>query len=248
MAQPEPVLVIADLHIPYHDKRAVKLMLKAAADLKPKYILINGDFLDCYSVSSHSKDPRRSLKLRQEVDTALEVLDRIDDLGAKHKIFIGGNHCDRLERYLQDKAPELFDFIDIPGILELKKRNWAYVPYKHDAKIGKLWFTHDVGVAGRNAMFKALDTYQHSIITGHTHRLNYVVEGNATGEVKLSAQFGWLGDAKSVDYMQRQTVLKNWALGFGVGYLEPSTGNVYMTPVPIFGGYSCCVNGRIYRG
>jgi hypothetical protein len=129
--------------------------------------------------------------------------------------------------------------------LALKQRGWRYVPYKSDAKLGKLWLTHDVGTAGRNAIFKAVDTYEHSTITGHTHRMAYIVEGNATGEVKLAAAFGWLGDASKVDYMQKQLVLKNWTLGFGIGWINNSTGLVYTVPVPIV-NYTCCVSGKLY--
>lgn len=220
-------------------------MLQAAKDLKPKHIVIIGDFLDFYSVSDHSKDPHRALNLGKEVESGLKCLDQLDDLKAAHKIFIAGNHSDRLNRYLQNKAPELYDFMSVPELLQLKKRGWGYVPYKDDIKIGKMHFTHDVGVAGRYSTYAALDTYQHSIITGHAHRMCYVVEGNAVGEFKLSAQFGWLGDAKTIDYMHKAKVLKNWALGFGIGYLNPSTGVMYMTPVPIV-KHTCCVNGKFY--
>ena len=243
----EPILVVPDSHIPYHDTRAFDLMMKVAKDLKPKHIYIIGDFIDFYTVSAHSKDPNRAMKLVEELKAGEAELDRLDALGAKSKVYIGGNHCDRLTRYLQDKAPELFNIVTIPELLHLKKRGWDYVPYKHHTKLGKMHFTHDVGVAGRNAVFRCLDTYQHSIITGHTHRMAYIVEGNATGEFKLSAQFGWLGDTKKVDYMQEARVLKDWALGFGIGYYDPSTKLVYMTPVPIV-QYTCMVNGKVFKG
>lgn len=222
-------------------------MLKTARDLKPKHIYTIGDFLDFYTVSSHSKDPNRALNLIEELNTGHAALDQLDELGAKHKTFLGGNHSDRLTRYLQDKAPELFNVVSIPGLLRLKQRSWNYIPYKSHTKLGKMHFTHDVGVAGRYSVFKCLDTYQHSVVSGHSHRLAYIVEGNAVGEFKLSAQFGWLGDASKIDYMQHAKVLKDWALGFGIGYYEPKSGYVYMTPVPII-KYSCVVNGRLYRG
>lgn len=243
----EPILIVPDCHIPYHDKRAFNLMLKVAMDLKPKHIYIIGDFVDFYTVSSHSKDPNRALNLVEELTAGEECLDQLDRLGAVSKVAIGGNHEDRLTRYLQDKAPELFNIVTIPALLHLKERGWKYIPYKRDTKLGKLYLTHDVGVAGRNSVFSCLDTYQHSVVTGHSHRMAYIVEGNATGEVKLSAQFGWLGDANSIDYLQHQKVLKDWALGFGIGYLDPSTGLVYMTPVPII-KYTCVAAGKLYRG
>ena len=243
----EPLLTVPDAHIPYHDTRAWNLMLSVARDLKPKHIITIGDLLDFYTVSAHSKDPHRANRLAEEISAGNACIDQLDALKATNKIAIGGNHSDRLQRYLQDKAPELFDIISVPGLLRYKERGWRWVPYKEDIKLGKCYFTHDIGSAGRNAVFTALDMYQHSIVTGHTHRMQYIVEGNAVGEFKLSAQFGWLGDAKKVDYMHRAQVNKNWALGFGIGYLDPETGIVYMTPVPII-KYTCAVNGKLYRG
>jgi hypothetical protein len=222
-------------------------MLKVARDLKPTHLITIGDFMDFYAVSNHSKDPLRATQLDYELAEGNRCLDQLDALGAKNKIALGGNHSDRLQRYLRDKAPELFGIVDVPSLLNLKARGWRWVGYKDDIKVGKCYFTHDVGAAGRNAVFKALDTYQHSIITGHTHRLQYIVEGNAVGEVKLSAQFGWLGDVNKVDYMHKTTAKKNWALGFGIGYLNPATGYMYFTPVPLV-NYSCVHHGRLYQG
>lgn len=247
----ESVLIIADAHRPYHDQRAWDLMLEVGAAVKPTHLIVNGDLADFYAVSSHSKDPRRASQLDEELADVNVGLDQLDKLGAKNKLFVAGNHCDRLTRYLQDKAPQLFKMLDIPELFKLNKRGgWTYTPYKDDTKLGKLHVTHDVGTAGRYAAHKALDTFQHSVITGHTHRLCYVVEGNAVGEFKLSAQFGWLGDINKIDYMHKVVAKKNWALGFGVGHLNPATGVAYLTPVPIIpvkAHYTCVVNGRYFE-
>jgi len=243
----EPLVIVPDVHRPYHDRRAWNIFLRAAKALKPKHLVIIGDFADFYSVSAHSKDPRRAGKLDEELADVNVGLDELDALGAKNKIFVEGNHEDRLRRYIEDKAPELIANVSVPELFNLKERGWKYVPYKYDTAIGHINFTHDVGVAGRNAVFRCLDTYHKSVVTGHTHRLGYIVEGNAAGEQKISAQFGWLGDAEQVDYMHRVNVKKNWALGFGVGYVEPRSGLVYLTPVPIV-NYTCVVNGELYAG
>ncbi len=253
MSQPkklESMLIVADAHRPFHDQRAWDLMLQVGRKLKPHHVIVNGDMADCFAVSSHSKDPKRALKFKEEIADVNVGLDELNALRAANYIFVAGNHEDRITRYLQDKAPELFEFVDIPTLLKLEARGWDYTPYKHWTKLGKLHITHDVGTAGRYAAYKALDTFQKSVITGHTHRMSYVVEGNAVGEYKLSAQFGWLGDAKKIDYMAQVNVNKNWALGFGVGYLEPITGVAYLVPVPIVvadGRYSCVVNGSYFE-
>ena len=148
----EKILFIPDCHVPYHDKDAFNLMLKAGKIFKPDHAIILGDYADFQGVSSHSKDPNRALKLKEEIDAVKEALDQVVALGAKNNVFVAGNHEDRLERYLRDEAPELFNFISIPKILELKEKGFSYTPYKQAYKIGKLNVTHDAGNAGRSGL------------------------------------------------------------------------------------------------
>lgn len=241
----EKILIIPDSHHPYVDKNAWNLMLKVGKAFRPQHIVIMGDFADCYAVSSHSKNPERALKLKEEIDDTKAALDQVKSLGAKNNVFIAGNHEDRLIRYLQDRAPELFDFISVPKILELKEKGFKYIPYKQSYKLGKMNFTHDTGVAGRYAHYKALETFQHNVIIGHTHRIGLAIEGNANGERHLSAQLGWLGDLDSIDYMHQVKAKKDWSHGFGVGYLDTSTGTVYVVPVPIING-TVLLEGKLY--
>lgn len=160
------------------------------------------------------------------------------------RVHVTGN-CDRLRRYLQDKAPELFEVVDIPSLLNLNTRHWEYIPYRKHIKIGKVYFTHDVGASGRNAAFRALDKYKHGVVTGHTHKINYIVEGNLAGDTQLSVILGWLGDATQIDYVQEAKAIRDSALGFGVGYRNLSNDHIYITPVPIV-KYSCVVEGKLY--
>lgn len=243
----EPILILGDVHRPYHDKRAWGLVLQAGAIVAPAHIWLMGDFLDCYSVSDHSKDPRRERSLVKEIADAKIGLDQLDALGATSKVFLEGNHEDRLRRYLERQAPELFEAIDLPSLLGLEERGWSWLPYKRAKRVGKVHLTHDIGVAGRYAAYRALDAFQHTVLSGHTHRFAYVVEGNAVGEQKLSASFGHLSDLRKVDYMHQVNAMRNWALGFGIGYLDPSSGIVYLTPVPIV-KYTCVINGQLLKG
>lgn len=241
-----PILVVPDTHAPYHDEDAWQLMLDVARDLKPETIVCIGDLADFYSVSAHSKDPARRASLKDEVAVVRQKRAELDALGASRKVFCEGNHEYRLARYLQDKAPELFDVIDVPNVLELTANGWEFIPYRNHKRRGAVHYTHDVGSAGRYAAFRALDTYQHSNITGHTHRLVYIVEGNAVGESKLSASFGWLGDVEQIDYMHRAKAKKDWSLAFGAGYEDQQTGHAFLIPVPIV-EYRCVWNGKLYK-
>lgn len=240
------VLIVPDVHAPYHDEHAWQLMLDVARDLRPETIICMGDLADFYSVSSHSKDPKRAVKLKDEIEVVKRLRSELDELGARTKIFCEGNHEDRLARYLRDKAPELYGIVDVPSVLGLEENGWEFIPYRDHRRRGKVHYTHDTGSAGRYATFKSLDMYQHSVITAHTHRLVYIVEGNAVGDAKLSASFGWLGDVRQIDYMHRAKSKKDWALAFGVGYEDAQTGHAFLVPIPIV-EYRCVFNGKLYK-
>lgn len=246
MANLEKVLYVPDTHRPYHDKRAWSLFMKAARGFKPHTIICMGDFGDFYSVSKYSKSPHRDRKLKFEIDDINQGLDELDSLHAKDKIFLGGNHDQRLQTFLQDKAPELFDVLDLASLLKLSQRNWKYIPYGKKFMLGKLAHTHDVGATGRFACHRALDYAKKGIVTGHVHRIGYVVEGNISGDQQVSANFGWLGDVTQVDYAAQVKAERDSALGFGIGYHDPSTGYVYLVPVPLV-RYSCVVEGKFYQ-
>jgi predicted phosphodiesterase len=243
----ERLLIVPDCHVPYEDKRAVKLMLRVGRALKPHTIIHQGDLVDFYSVSAHSKDPARAVFLREEVKAGRQFRAKLDRLGAKRKVFIEGNHEHRLTRYLQDKAPELFGLVGTDSLLQLSENNWEYVPYRRHVKIGKVYFTHDTGNSGLYTTARALDAFQSSVAIGHHHQIEYRVEGDATGKHRVGAQFGWLGDVKAADYMHNIKAKRRWSLGFGVGYRDEKTNIVYLSPIPIV-NYTACLNGRIYRG
>ncbi|MHB8742551.1 MAG: metallophosphoesterase [Sulfuricaulis sp.] len=244
----QKLFILSDVHRPYHSKRGWRLAMDALKDFTPDIFINLGDYIDCFAVSNYSKDPARAMGLEGEMKDANKGLDEIEERLPKgcRRIYVSGNHEDRLQRYLQDKAPELLAFVSVPKLLRLDERKWEHVPYKASIQIGKLHITHDVGSAGRYNAFRALDTFQAPVITGHTHRLSYVVEGDATGGSQVSAQFGWLGDVEQVDYMHRVKARRDWTCGFGYGYVDKTSGFAYLVPVPVVDG-TVVVEGRLYR-
>lgn len=242
----ERILFIPDCHVPYHDVLAYNLMMKVAKDFKPDHVIILGDYADFYAVSAHDKNPKRANQLDEEVSKAVDMLWEIKDLGAKNNVFISGNHEDRLTRYLMQKAPALWKSISIQSVLALDKIGFEFVPYRSHYQLGKLFVTHDTGKSGVYAHKQALDAFHRSIVIGHTHRFGQIIQGDANGDKHVGAMFGWLGDVSQVDYMHNINAIKDWTLGFGVGYLNPKNGYVYLQPVPIV-RYSCVLNGVLYE-
>lgn len=239
------ILFIPDTHRPYHDKLAWKLVMKVARHNKYNILIVGGDFGEFYVTNGHRKDPNKHQMLEMETDDINAGLDELDALGVRRKIYLEGNHENNLSRYLADHAPELFNMVKVENILRLKERGWEFYPYKRKkARIGKLTVTHDLGNAGRNAIEKAIDGFQDNIVINHTHRMKYIIEGNYSGIKHVAASFGWLGDVSQIEYTDQEKARKEWALGFGEGYMTDK-GVVFLTPIPIV-DYSCVVSGKYY--
>lgn len=219
-------------------------MLDVARDLRPDTVVQTGDLLDFYPLSRFSKDPRRALELDAEITTARGLIMELESLGASRYAYCMGNHEARLERYLREKAPELFDLLSVPDLLKLK--GWEWYEYRDHFNIGSCYFTHDTGHHGRYMTYRSLDVYPGSVVTGHGHRFCFISEGNALGESKWALQPGWLGSLEQVEYAQRGVAAKNWTLGFAVLYHDRQTGSVWPTPVPIIDN-RCSFAGKLYK-
>lgn len=247
------ILIIPDTHVPYHDERAWQLLLQVARAFGFDYILILGDFGDCYATSAHVKSPKRVAIIRLEGDAVKKKLTELDNavvegrrkngyiLRVRRKKYVKGNHETRIERQILERLSSLDDVISTEKLFGLRELGWEVTQYRDHTKIGKLYATHDASV---NGALKVLNTFQSNIVSGHDHAINYCVRGNATGEAHVSATFGWLGDRDKVDYMHKIKAYRDWALGFGIGYLGDN-GYIYLVPVPIV-DYTCVVEGRLF--
>lgn len=242
----EKWLFVPDTHRPFHDKLAWATLLAAGLVLKPDGICCLGDLADCWSVSFHSKSPNRKEDFEEEMDDVELGLIELGSLGAKKKHYVFGNHEHRLDRYLMDKAPALFNSIKLEKRLGLKQKGWGFTAYTDYFEIGKLHITHDDDNAGRTAHMKALDSFQDNVVIGHTHRTALIIERNLKGRMHVAAMFGWLGDFSKVDYMHRAK-MKAWTHGFGIGYHDTKTGIVWLVPVPIING-TAMVEGKLVTG
>jgi len=250
---------IPDTHIPYQDQRAVDVMLKALQAFSPDHVILLGDFVDFWPISAHVKDYKRRPSLKEELVATDAALDDISSCvkDSCEQTYISGNHENRLDRYLTSEKGVAFlrplveagavdfDRISVPVLLNLKEKGWNWVPYKEHVKLGKLHVTHDLGKAGHTAAADAEATFQSNAVIGHVHSINYTVRGNMQGKSHVGASFGWLGDRKHVDYMYKAKALRNWALGFGIGYQEPN-GTTHLQPVPLV-EYKCILEGKLIK-
>lgn len=241
-----------DTHRPYHHKKACDLVLNILQDLQPDEIVLLGDYADFYSVSSYAKDPRILQHLKAEVDDVNQGLDKFDKLfpNAK-KVFIEGNHCHRLEKYLINNCPALFGLTSCRNLFKIDQRpKWRFVDYgpsqAYQVLGSYLTARHEpLAASAKATASRALC----SLTYGHIHRIeeSHLVGLDGTNHVCFSV--GWLGDKRNdlvFDYVKGY---HQWQLGFGLVWVDPETRFFYHQKIPLIevnNKVTCVVNGRLY--
>lgn len=138
------VLVLPDIHIPYHDVVALKTALQYGIKYKPTIVLLNGDTIDFYTCSRW--ETRQELRdLAGEVRATRDVLRVIRSLFPEARIIYKmGNHDERWEAYLRNKAPELIGMEEfkLDSVLQFSQHNIEYVGDGRVIRIGTLNMLH----------------------------------------------------------------------------------------------------------
>jgi hypothetical protein len=242
-------LLIPDTHRPYHDKRAVNLMLMVAHHLSAQLseIVIMGDYADFYSISSHQKDPRVIGMLKDEIIDVNKGLDQLDQLFPDvPKYFVEGNHEYRLERFLINQAASLFGITSVEHLLNLNRRPlWHFIPYgpaqMHKVLGSKLFVRHEpLGTSAKATASKALC----SLAYGHIHRIEESHLVGLEGDNHVCFSVGWLGDKgqdKIFNYVKGH---HQWQLGFGLVWVDRLTKKFYHHKIHILDNYTCVVDGK----
>ena len=184
------ILLISDLHIPYHDVDAITLALQYGQKEKVNTIFINGDLIDNHQVSKFEHDPKkRSVKYEFDATKSFIVSLRSAFPDA-HIYWLKGNHCIRWEKFLLMKVREIWDdpYFTLEERLRLNEERVIMIDDKTLVKAGKLSITHGHHVfkgvfspvnPARGAFLKA----KQSVIVGHLHRASYHPEVDLDGKV-----------------------------------------------------------------
>lgn len=193
------VLLLPDIHVPYHNVEALTAAIQYGLDEDADTILINGDFLDCYSISSFEKDPRKR-GFSDELKMGRDILAKLRDLFPKaHFIYQLGNHEDRYERFMKSKAPELLgiDEFEINNLLWADRFKMDVVRDKRYIEAGKLTIIHGHEISGHGSSSPARALYAKTkthTICGHHHQSGEHTERNVRGKVVTCWTMGCLSE------------------------------------------------------
>jgi len=184
------ILLISDLHIPYHNIDAITIALDYGKKEKVNTIFINGDLLDCHTISKFESNPKKR-SIKQEFDATREFLSQLRIAFPKASIYwLKGNHCIRWEKFLYSKVREIWDddYFFLEERLQLNSVGVKILDDKVLVKAGKLSITHGHHIfkgaftpvnPSRGAFLRA----KQSLIVGHLHRPSHHPETDLDGKI-----------------------------------------------------------------
>ena len=220
------LLILSDVHIPYHNVEAVTLALQYGKDKNVNGIMLNGDILDFYGLSDFEKDPRKR-RFSEELEMGRQFLrvlrKEFEGVPIYYKL---GNHEERYERYLRIKAPELLDVADfrMDVLLRFGELGVELIDDKRITKFGKLniMHGHEFGKSVFSPVNPARGLYmrgKENCIAGHNHQTSSHVEPSMNGHVVNTWSTGCLCELHPA-YMP----INKWNLGFAYAEREDGDG------------------------
>lgn len=180
--KPGDYLFLTDIHVPYHDEKAIEAAVKYAVDRKIPNLVINGDGVDFYKFSDYGGNPKNR-DPDEELVTFREVLAYLSSHFKGVKIYKCGNHEDRYERYLARRAEALVGMPghDLESVLGIRQFGFDWVESRQYYKLGKLncFHGHELPKGLASPVNISRGVYlklQEPGIVGHWHRTSCHVE------------------------------------------------------------------------
>lgn len=173
-----------DVHYPFQDDAAVRVLYAITKDLQPDLVVCHGDLLDCYKISRFQKNPHHRVTLQREIELAAEHLGTMAGLAPNaEKRLYKGNHEDRVRRLVWEMAqsdasaqlltlPGVAASLELPTLLGLKALGWDWYESR-STLFEKMILKHGDVVRKHSAMTAKgeWEKYGTSGISGHTHRM-----------------------------------------------------------------------------
>lgn len=187
LSDPSSVLILSDIHVPFHSEMAVQAAVEWGKKRKPVALVLNGDTCDFYAISRWQKDPRKRDMKAELTDSRAMLAWLCQEFDGAEIIFKKGNHEDRWDHWLWNHAPEVADCEEMLLETWLKFSDMGITMVEDERPImaGKLpifhghelpkGMTNPVNMA-RGAFLRMLDV----VLVGHGHRSSSHTEASWT--------------------------------------------------------------------
>jgi predicted phosphodiesterase len=228
------LLVLSDIHIPYHSIDAITIAFDWAKKQKPDAVLLNGDTLDFFGLSRYAKDPKKR-SISSELESFKDFINIIKQTFDAKIYFKIGNHEERYEHFLWMKAGEIMgvDEFEIANILKARAEGIEVIGDKRIMKAGGLNIIHGHEYPGAfspvNIARGLFTKGKVSAMQGHNHQTSEHTETDMNGNIITTWSIACLSELHPL-YLP----LNKWNHGFAF--------------VEIDGDEFQVQNKRIYKG
>lgn len=211
------VLVLSDIHIPYHSISALTAVFDYTKKMKIDAILLNGDVLDFFGLSRYCKDPKKR-SFADELKAFEDFMNILNDI-YKCKVYLKiGNHEERYNHFLWQKAGEIANVeeFQLEEIIKKRAKNVTIIGEKRIIKLGHLNVLHGHEFAG--GVFSPVNIARGlflrakvSAMQGHNHQTSEHSESNLEGKLTTTFSLGCLCELNP-EYMP----INKWNHGFAI--------------------------------
>lgn len=186
--------LIADIQCPFHDTAALQVAVSYLQQEKIDCLLMNGDVLDFYQLSSFEKDPTKRNFVQERV-ACVDLLQWVKNEFPNIPIYynLDANHEYRYERYMQKKAPEIFstELFMIEDLLHLHDIGIIPVRGYDHIRAGRLPIVHGhtifrgvtSPVSPARTVFMKM---KHTCVASHCHKKSEYTWTDMKGETHIT--------------------------------------------------------------
>ena len=212
------ILLLSDIHVPYHSVEALTTTFDFAKKEKPDAILLNGDTIDFYALSRFCSDPRKR-HFGSELEMFKKLIESIQKTFPQSKLYFKvGNHEERYMHYLFMKAGELVgvEEFELENIIKARANGITIIKDKRIIKAGGLNIIH--GHEFASGFFSPVNVARGlflrgktSAIQGHNHQSSEHTEPDMNGKITTTWSTGCLCELHP-EYMP----INKWNHGFAI--------------------------------
>lgn len=191
------VFIMNDIHLPYHDIPALTAAIDFGVKNEPEAVFLNGDVLDIHQLSFFERDPKNK-HFAAELESFKQFMGVLQETFKCPIYYKFGNHEERYDRFLRQKAKELDGVEEFELENIIKKRSDCQVirdkrivvinglPYVHGHEFGRGFFS-PVNAA-RGLFLQA----KHSAVKGDCHTTSEHTEPDIFGKIMTTYSVGAL--------------------------------------------------------